>query len=163
MHMRMRHRLSIPGLLTVAALGGCGGDDSDDSATSVADTETATDPSSDTSADATASTSTSESSSEGGSTSLTDTGSETGTGSESDTGSDSTADSGSDTGEQCFGDGSMPACDVTEQGDCEAIDICLWTEPGYCSANCVVITDATTCCEQFECAWMAGACDYNAI
>jgi hypothetical protein len=164
MHLRPRHRLALPALLTATALGGCPGDDTDDdSATSVADTSSessagpTTDPSSsESSTDPTVTTDPSESStSESGSTSVADTGTDGGSSSITDTGSTGDAD--------CFGDGSMPACDVTEQAECEAVDICLWSEPGYCSANCTVITDAQTCCEQFECAWMGDACDYNAI
>ncbi len=66
-------------------------------------------------------------------------------------------------GDYCFGDGSNPSCDVTEQSECEGIEVCVWTEPGYCSANCAAITDRTQCCDQFECEWQFGVCDYGAI
>lgn len=149
-------RLSLPAFLAVGSLGAaiaCGGDDGSTTAA-------------DTSADDAGSSSS-------GGPSTVDDGATTGA-SESSSATAPGTDDGSSTrgdetsadstgGDYCFGDGSDPSCDVTEQAECEGIEVCVWTEPGYCSANCAAITDRMQCCDQFECEWQFGACDYGAI
>jgi hypothetical protein len=159
-------RLSIPAWLAVGSLGAataCGGDDG---STTAADTS-ADDADDDADDDGSSSggPSTADDSAESSSASGTTTAPSESSGDDESTtrGDDTGVDSGTSGGDYCFGDGSNPACDVTEQAACEGIDVCIWTEPGYCGANCTAITDRSTCCEQFECEWQFGACDYGAI
>jgi hypothetical protein len=151
-------RLSIPAWLAVGSLGAataCGGDDGSTTAADTSADDAADDGSS--SAGPSTADDSAESSSASGSTTAP---SESSGDAESTTRGD---DSGTSGGDYCFGDGSNPACDVTEQPACEGVEICVWSEPGYCGANCTAITDRATCCEQLECEWQFGACDYGAI
>lgn len=165
-----QRRLSLPAFLAVGSLGAvpaCGGDDG-----STTNAETSADDADDDADDdgsSGPSTADDDADDDAASTGPSDDGSTSAASSSEDGGTtradETSADSGSEStgGDYCFGDGSNPSCDVTEQAECEGIEICVWSEPGYCGANCAAITDRMTCCEQFECEWQFGACDYGAI
>jgi hypothetical protein len=162
MALRTNLRLTLPAVLGVTGLAaGCPGEDGDDDATSVANTDTGGSSGAATSDDSSgtnASTTTSATDASG--TSAADAEST----SRADSGSESITDSGGSTGSGCALGGGGPTCDViTEQGACEAEEICLWAPPGYCYANCTVIADEASCCAEPGCLWFDGACDYGGI
>jgi hypothetical protein len=159
----MRRGFRVPAVLAVSSLGAaiaCGS--SDDGTTSVATTGTessstasdATDPSTTTTGATTTTTESGDAESSGGSSSGLDS-------------SDSLDESSESGGNDCPDTGHMPACELTDQTGCEAVEICEWTDmgdgTGYCHADCTLITDETTCCGQYECRWFNEMCEYNGL